>query len=99
MPFDNSHSFRLNWLHGFLWPWFSLVDGCYCWLQSVIVGAIGFRKLSIGSAVKMVAFLTMESILRSHFLSNKQKKNSLALAAWSRGIVSSCHRGDWSYGS
>jgi hypothetical protein len=22
-----------------------------------------------------------------------------ALAAWSRGIVSACHRGDWSYGS
>jgi hypothetical protein len=22
-----------------------------------------------------------------------------AMAAWSRGIVSACHRGDWSYGS
>jgi hypothetical protein len=28
-----------------------------------------------------------------------KKRNKGALAVWSSGIISACHRGDWSYGS
>jgi hypothetical protein len=37
-------------------------------------------------------------LLLHNQISVRQSLGFVALAAWSSGIVSACHRGDWSYG-